>query len=130
MDADPKEEGGHRGRALENIDDRRSRPLQDGPGAGIEGKTWPCKFAWGVIKDKPHPFAIDQIRPASRRQALAVAPRRGRPPAVDDEPATISMTTELRDFGAGLRAPCGSLLIHLCVSTGGSSDGPSSEARR
>ena len=69
---------------------------------GIEGETLPGKFAWVVIKNKPHLFAIDHLRPASRRQALAARPA-AVTPAVDDGPATISMTTELRDFGAAFR---------------------------
>ena len=69
---------------------------------GIKGETLPGKFAWVVIKNKPHLFAIDHMRPASRRQALAARPAVGTP-AGNDGPATISMTTELRDFGAAFR---------------------------
>ena len=69
---------------------------------GIEGETLPGKFAWVVIKNKPHLFAIDHMRPASRRQALAARPAEATP-AGDDGPATISMTTELRDFGTAFR---------------------------
>ena len=69
---------------------------------GIKGETLPGRFAWVVIKNQPHLFAIDHMGPASRRQALAASPAVVNE-AGDEGPATISMTTELRDFGAAFR---------------------------
>ena len=77
-------------------------PFKTALGRGIEGETLPGEFAWVVIKGKPHLFTIDKLRPASRRQALAARPAEGAP-AGEDGPATISMTTELRDFGEAFR---------------------------
>ncbi|MEJ7637038.1 MAG: hypothetical protein WKF75_03360 [Singulisphaera sp.] len=62
----------------------------------------PSEFAWVVIKGNPHLFTIDKLRPASRRQAPAVRPTAGTPVG-EDGPATISLTSELRDFGTAFR---------------------------
>lgn len=77
-------------------------PFKTALDRGIEGETLPGKFAWVVIKNKPHLFAIDHVRPASRRQSLAARPAEVATSGADG-PATISMTTELRDFGAAFR---------------------------
>ncbi len=77
-------------------------PFKTALDRSIEEESLPGKFAWVVIKNKPHLFAIDHMGPASRRQALAARPALVNE-AGDEGPATISMTTELRDFGTAFR---------------------------
>ncbi len=77
-------------------------PFEAALGRGIEREALPAEYAWVVIKGKPHLFAVDNMRPASRGQASAIRPTEGAPVG-EDGPATISLTSELRDFGAAFR---------------------------
>ena len=75
--------------------------LQDGPGTGHRAGNVAGQVRLGRDQGQAAPLRDRPPAPASRRQALAARPTAAAP-AGDDGPATISMTTELRDFGDGL----------------------------